>query len=233
MARKLWELFSTFLKISLMTFSGYALLPIAQRELIERRGWIDEAELADYYAIAQATPGMIAVNTATFCGKKLAGNIGGVVATLGFTLPAVVLVSVAAALLGRFMELPVVQSAFSGIRVAVCVLIFNTVLKLWRVSVRDAAAAAIFAVALAASLLADVSPVLVVVAAAAAGVVLQGVRELRGHSGNAGKDGDAGEGVASNMGEDDDGNAGKDAGDGTGEASANGTDKDAGGGTGA
>ncbi len=182
MARRLWELFSTFVKISVMTFSGYALLPIAQRELIERKKWIDEEELADYYAIAQATPGMIAVNTATFCGKKLAGNIGGVVATLGFVLPSVVLVTVAASVLGRFMDIPAVQSAFSGIRVAVCVLIFTTIVKLWRVSVRDALGACIFAVALAVTLLVDASPVFVVVGAALVGVVLQGMREMRGRA---------------------------------------------------
>lgn len=180
MARRLWELFSTFVKISVMTFSGYALLPIAQRELIDRKKWIDEEELADYYAIAQATPGMIAVNTATFCGKKLAGNIGGIVATLGFVLPSVVLVTIAAGVLGQFMDIPAVQSAFSGIRVAVCVLIFTTIVKLWKVSVRDALGACIFAVALAVTLIVDVSPVLVVVGAALVGVVLQGVRELRG-----------------------------------------------------
>lgn len=180
MARKLWELFSTFVKISVMTFSGYALLPIAQRELIERKRWIDEEELADYYAIAQATPGMIAVNTATFCGRKVAGNVGGVVATLGFVLPSVVLVTIAAAVLGQFMDIPAVQSAFCGIRVAVCVLIFTTIVKLWKVSVRDAAGACIFAAALAVTLLVDASPVLVVVAAALVGVLAQGVRELRG-----------------------------------------------------
>ena len=201
MARKLWELFSTFLKISLMTFSGYALLPIAQRELIERRGWIDEAELADYYAIAQATPGMIAVNTATFCGKKLAGNVGGVVATLGFVLPSVVLVTIAASVLGQFMDMPAVQSAFSGIRVAVCVLIFNTVVKLWKVSVRDALGACIFAVALAVTLLVDISPVFVVVGAALVGAALQGTRELRGRGEDAGEDGGAGKGATDGTGE--------------------------------
>ena len=183
MARKLWELFSTFVKISVMTFSGYALLPIAQRELIDRKHWIDEEELADYYAIAQATPGMIAVNTATFCGKKLAGNIGGIVATLGFVLPSVVLVTIAASVLGQFMDIPAVQSAFCGIRVAVCVLIFSTIVKLWKVSVRDACGACIFTVALAVTLLVDASPVFIVVGAAALGVVLQGVRELRSHRG--------------------------------------------------
>jgi chromate transporter len=187
MAAKLWELFSTFVKISLMTFSGYALLPIAQRELIERKRWIDTEELADYYAIAQATPGMIAVNTATFCGKKVAGNLGGVVATLGFVAPSVVLVAVAAGVLGQFMDVPAVQSAFAGIRVAVCVLIFNTVVKLWKVSVRDALGASVFAVALAATLLFDASPVLVVVGAALLGAGVQGVRELHGHGeGNGG-----------------------------------------------
>ena len=88
MAKRLWELFYTFAKVGVMTFGGgYAMLPILQREVVENKGWATEEELADWFAIGQCTPGVIAVNTATFAGRKVLGNVGGVVATLGVVFP--------------------------------------------------------------------------------------------------------------------------------------------------
>ncbi len=178
MAHKLWDLFLTFLKISLITFSGYALLPIAKRELIEKKGWITEEELVDYYAIAQATPGMIATNTSTFCGQKVVGNIGGVVATLAFSLPSVILISLAAIILNQFMDNPYLQSAFAGIRIAVCVLIFNTVISMWRISIRNAFHLIILGATLALTLFLDLSPMLIIIATLVLGIIIQGVKEF-------------------------------------------------------
>lgn len=178
MAHKLWDLFITFLKISLITFSGYALLPIAKRELIEKKGWITEEELVDYYAIAQATPGMIATNTSTFCGQKVAGNIGGIVATLAFSLPSAVLISLAAIILNQFMDNPYLQSAFAGIRIAVCVLIFNTVISMWKVSIRNAFHLLILGATLALTLCLDVAPMFIIIATLILGIIVQGIREF-------------------------------------------------------
>ena len=112
-----FELFWTFAKIGVCTFGGgYAMLPILQREMVEKRNWTTEAEMSDYFAIGQCTPGIIAVNTATFVGHKLKGPVGGVVATLGLVFPCLVIIMLIAAFLQNFAELPVVIHAFNGVR---------------------------------------------------------------------------------------------------------------------
>ena len=174
MAKRLWELFYTFAKVGVMTFGGgYAMLPILQREVVENKGWATEEELADWFAIGQCTPGVIAVNTATFAGRKVLGNIGGVVATLGVVFPSLIIISLLAGVITTFAEVAWVKNAFAGIRVCVCVLIFNAVVKLFKGAVKDWAAGLIFLAVLAASLLTELSPVIFVAAAALLGIVIQ------------------------------------------------------------
>ena len=172
--RMLWELFITFAKVGVMTFGGgYAMLPILQREVVEGKGWASDEELTDYFAIGQCTPGIIAVNTATFIGQKQAGFWGGIMATLGVVFPSIVIITLLAGVIDAFSHLMWVQHAFGGIRVCVCVLIFNAVLKLWKSAVKDKWAFGIFAVVLVCSLLLDLSPVVYVLFAAVAGIVIK------------------------------------------------------------
>lgn len=172
--KKYIDLFLAFAKIGVMTFGGgYAMLPMLERELIDNRGWTTNEELMDYFAVAQCTPGVIAVNTATFIGYKLYGNLGGIVATLGVVFPSLVIITTIAGVLTNFADIPAVKHAFAGVRVCVCVLIFNAVVKLLKGSVKDWPAALIFAAVLAAALLTDLSPVVFVAAAAALGIVIQ------------------------------------------------------------
>ena len=183
---ELWDMFWAFARIGGLTFGGgYAMLPMLQREVVEKHGWATEEELADYYAIGQCTPGVIAVNTATFIGYRQAGIIGGIVATLGVVFPSVVIITVIAAFLTNFSELRVIQYAFEGIRVCVCVLIFNAVQKLWKKSVVDQPTAAVFLLVFLISAglavgqsfypeLFSVSPIVYVVIAGVAGVILHG-----------------------------------------------------------
>ncbi len=141
------ELFGTFAKVGACTFGGgYAMLPILQRELVEKRNWVREEELTDYFAIGQCTPGVIAVNTATFVGYKQKGAAGSVVATLGVVFPSVVIILLIAAFLQNFAQLPVVIHAFNGVRACVCALVLSSVLKLRKSTVVDLPAALIFAV---------------------------------------------------------------------------------------
>ena len=162
-----------FAKVGVMTFGGgYAMLPILDRELIEKRGWATNEELMDYYAVGQCTPGVIAVNTATFLGNKLAGPIGGIIASLGVVFPSVVIITLIAGILTSFADIPAVKSAFAGIRVCVCVLIFNSVLKLYKSAVVDKAALVIFAAVLVCSFFFKVSPVILVVISAVLGILL-------------------------------------------------------------
>ena len=133
MFKILWELFITIAKVGVMTFGGgYAMLPILQREVVENKGWATDEELTDYFAIGQCTPGVIAVNTATFIGKKYQGTVGGIVATLGVVFPSVIIISLLAGVIEFYSGIAWIKNAFAGIRVCVCVLIFNAVLKLWK-----------------------------------------------------------------------------------------------------
>lgn len=171
--KQLWKLFLAFARVGVMTFGGgYAMIPILEREIVDRHGWATEEELMDYYAVGQCTPGVIAVNTATFIGYKVAGTVGGVVATLGVIFPSVVIITLIAGILTNFADVPAVKSAFAGIRVCVCVLIFNAVLKLWKKAVVDKITLVLFLGVFLLSVFFDISPIVFVVFCAAAGIVL-------------------------------------------------------------
>ncbi len=144
------DLFFTFAKVGVCTFGGgYAMLPILQREVVDRKGWATEEELADYYAIGQCTPGVIAVNTATFIGHKYRGVPGGIVATLGVVFPSLVIITLIAAFLSNFAHIPAVQHALAGINAAVVALIAVSVLKLGRSTLRSPFAVGVFLAVLA------------------------------------------------------------------------------------
>ena len=168
------DLFLTFAKIGVCTFGGgYAMLPILQREVVEKKGWATEEELTDYFAIGQCTPGIIAVNTATFVGYKTRGILGSIFATLGIITPSIIIITLIAAFLKNFADLPVVKYAFNGIRACVCVLIFNAVSKLAKKSVVDKVCLGICIVVLLLSLFSPLSPALIVVLAGFAGVLFK------------------------------------------------------------
>ncbi len=184
------DLFLTFARVGVCTFGGgYAMLPILQRELVENKKWATEDELADYYAVGQCTPGIIAVNTSTFVGRSQGGVAGGVVATLGLVFPSLVIIMVIAAFLQNFMHLEVVVHAFNGVRAGVVALILSSVIKLFKNAVLDWPTRVIYAVvlvlaacgtfctmpegALGAVLGFILSPVFLVVAAGAAGLCVR------------------------------------------------------------
>ena len=172
--RELLEIFIVAFRVGIMTFGGgYAMLPILQREVVENRKWVTEAEVLDYYAIGQCLPGIIMVNTMIFVGEKRKGKIGGIVAALGTVCPALIIITVIAALLTNFADSEIVKKAFAGIRVCVCVLIFNAVVKLWKSSVIDWKCFVIFALVAVLSLVTSITPVIFVVAAAVCGIVIK------------------------------------------------------------
>ena len=168
----LLKLFAAFARVGVLTFGGgYAMIPMLEREIVDRHGWATSEELMDYYAVGQCTPGVIAVNTATFIGYKIAGNLGGVVATLGVVFPSFVIISVIAGIIQNFADIPAVKSAFAAIRVCVCVLIFNSVLKLWKGAVKDKAALVLCLLVFVLSMFFNISPIVFVVFCAAAGIL--------------------------------------------------------------
>lgn len=175
--KELFDLFWTFCKIGALTFGGgYAMLPLIQREIVENKKWSTEKEILDYYAVGQCTPGVIAVNTATFIGYKLRGIIGGIVATLGVIFPSIVIILIIATFLQNFADLAIVQSAFAGIRVAVVALIITTVVKLIKSSIKDYLVVIIAIIAFVISAFIGLSPVYVVIAAALTGFISKGLR---------------------------------------------------------
>lgn len=144
------DLFLTFAKVGVCTFGGgYAMLPILQREVVEKKGWATDEELTDYFAVGQCTPGIIAVNTATFIGYKYKGVWGGILATLGVVFPSLIIITAIAAFLANFAEYAVVRHALAGINAAVVALIASSVLKLGKTTLKNAVSVGIFVVVLA------------------------------------------------------------------------------------
>lgn len=167
------DLFFTFAKVGVMTFGGgYAMLPMLQREVVDNKDWATEEELIDYFAIGQCTPGVIAVNTATFIGQKQKGVLGGIFATLGVVFPSLVIISLLATVIEAFAHLSFVQHAFGGIRICVCVLIANAVVKLYKKAVVDKTTFLIFLAVALGSFFTPLSPVVFVLLSAVIGIIV-------------------------------------------------------------
>ena len=172
MLKKLLDLYFSFFKIGATTFGGgYAMLPIIEREIVEKKGYATSEEIMDYYAIGQCTPGVIAVNTATLVGNRLCGVWGGIFATAGVVSPALIIIMVISGFINSFADSPIVANAFSGIRVAVCALMINVIIKLLKTSIKDKLGAIIFLLVLFIGVFTALSPVYFVVFAAAAGII--------------------------------------------------------------
>ena len=168
----LCQLYSSFFRIGILTFGGgYAMLPMLTREVVEKHQWATEADLMDYYVIAQCTPGVIAVNTATFVGTRVAGNTGGIAATLGVVSPSYLIICIIAAFLRQFSHLEVVQHAFAGISIAVCAMVLNAVWKLISKSAVDRLTASVLVLTAFVTILFGISPVWIVVAASCIGIL--------------------------------------------------------------
>ena len=179
--KTLLDLYATFFRIGLFTFGGgYAMLPLIQREVVEKKGWADEDEVMDYYAVGQCTPGVIAVNVATFIGYKNKGILGGILATLGVVSPSVVIISIIAAFLSHFSDYAYVQHALGGIRLAVCALVAVSVFKLLKKGIVDVLSAVIAVVVFALIRLVGLSPVIAVVASAIIGILARCVLKIGG-----------------------------------------------------
>lgn len=171
--KELLELFLAFARIGGLTFGGgYAMLPMLRREVVENKGWATEEELMDYFAVGQCLPGVIAVNSATFIGSKVKGLAGAIAASLGVITPSLVIIIAIAAFIQSFSDLPTVQNAFAGIRVGVCVLILDSVIKLFKKAVIDKFTFGIFAVTFGVSVFTDISPILFVIVAAIGGMLV-------------------------------------------------------------
>lgn len=172
--KKLLNLYFVFAKMGSVCFGGgYAMLPIIQKEIVEKRKWATEQEILDYYAIGQCTPGVIAVNTSTFIGNKLYGVKGAIAATLGFITPSIIIIVIIASLLTNFAHIPVVARAFTGIRICVAVLIVSATVKLWKNAVKDKTGLIICILVFLFSTFTSLSPIIFIILAGVAGYVIE------------------------------------------------------------
>lgn len=173
--KRLFEIFSVFFKIGLFTIGGgYAMLPIIQKEVVETKGWMTDEEFLDAISLTNSLPGPLATNSATFVGYRVAKAPGSLAAVLGAAAPSVIIILLIALVFQNVMEYPVVQYIFDGVRPAVVALIFYAVVKLaksakvgeyfnWVVALFGFAAIALF----------GLHPILVVVCAAAYGLLVR------------------------------------------------------------
>lgn len=172
MIRELLHLFTIFFKIGLFSIGGgYVMLPMLRREMVEDRHWLSDEELIDYYAIGQATPGIIAINTATFVGYKRRGILGAVISTAGMVAPSLIIITLIAIFFAQFQENPLVQRAFRGIRVAVAVLLSFTVWSLIKKTVHNLLGGILCAAGFTAVVVFELSPIPVLIAAALIGLL--------------------------------------------------------------
>jgi len=171
------KIFLFFARIGAVTFGGgYSMLPLYQRDFVEKLGWLTDEELTDFISISQCVPGIIAVSTATFIGHKQRGRAGGIAAALGVMFPSIVVILIVATYVSRFSDIPAVQHAFAGIRVCVCVLIINSVISIWKKAVVDKTSLVIFAAVLAASVFTSLPIVVLIAAAGFTGIGLSALR---------------------------------------------------------
>ena len=176
--RLLIELFLSFAYVGLFTFGGgYAMLPMFQRELVEKRQWLTDMEMTDFFSVAQCLPGIIAGNTAVFVGHRQKGIPGGIAAALGVAFPSLVIMLVIAALLSNFVDIPAVQSAFAGVRVCVSVLILNTVVKLWKQAIVDKVAIVIFLAVFFIAVFTNLPVAILIVASGLTGIAISTLRK--------------------------------------------------------
>lgn len=178
--KKYLELFWTFFKIGAFTFGGgYAMIPMIQKETVQRQHWIEEKDILDIMAIAESTPGPIAINAATFVGYHTAGVMGAFCATFGVVLPSFLIILGIASFLRQFESLKVVKYAFDGIRVGVTALIINALISMWKQCDHHYLSLAIIGFAFLTTLFSTISPLIIIIACAVIGLVGSWIQERR------------------------------------------------------
>lgn len=183
--REIIQLFCSFFKIGILTFGGgYAMLPMLEREIVTKHKWSTTEEIMDYFAIGQCTPGIIAVNTATFIGYKRKKIVGGIFATLGVITPSIIIISLLAGIIDAFSSNAYVNHAFAGISVAVCALLIQAVLKMAKSGIKDLFTGIVAAISFVLSVVFSVSPIIVTILAGISACVFCALTEKRNNTGN-------------------------------------------------
>ncbi len=170
-AKRILGLFLTFLKIGAFTFGGgYAMIPVIQREIVDKNGWIEEKDILDIIAIAESTPGPIAINSATFVGYQTAGFWGAAAATFGVVLPAFTIIYIISFFLRQFQELKAVKYAFMGIRAGVLSLLINALISMAKKCPKNIFSYVVAALSFLIVIIFDVNVLFVIIGCAVTGV---------------------------------------------------------------
>jgi chromate transporter len=178
--KKLWPLFVTFFKIGAFTFGGgHAMIPLIQRETVENKKWITDDDILEIIAIAESTPGPVAINSATFVGYRTAGFWGAVFATLGVVLPSFCIILAIAYLLDNFMEIKAVQYAFKGINAGVLALLFKALWNMYKKSPKSWASYVVMGASFLLTAILKVNLFIVIVGCAVFGLVTATIAERR------------------------------------------------------
>jgi len=169
----LLEIFTTFFKIGCFTFGGgYAMIPLIEREIVTKKGWVKEEEVIDVFAVAQSAPGAIAINSSTIVGYKIAGLKGALAATLGVVLPSFIIITIIATFFARFQDNPIVKAAFRGIAPSVVALILMASVKVGKAVIKDKLEVVILALSIIMVVVFKMSAILVIIVGAAVGLLI-------------------------------------------------------------
>ena len=178
--KELWKIFLTFMKIGAFTFGGgYAMIPLIQREAVEHHHWVADEDILDIVAIAESTPGPIAINAATFVGYRVKGFAGALAATFGVVLPSFAIILAISYLLRQFRELKVVQYAFNGIRAGVLVLMLKALIKMFKTNRKSLVAYCVMGLSFVLTAFVGVNTFLVIALCALVGLVSALLAERR------------------------------------------------------
>ncbi len=178
--KELIDIYFTFFRVGLFTFGGgMAMLPILKGEVVDKKKWLEEEQVVDFYAMSQGLPGIISTNVAIFIGYTRRKTIGGIVAAIGSVSPCVIIITLIAAFLSNFLDDPMVRSALSAISVCVCALILKTLMDLWKKGIHDIYGLVIFAVSFLLAVFTTISPTIFIVISGTLGVVIQKTKEIK------------------------------------------------------
>jgi len=176
----MFQLFSTFFKIGLFSFGGgYAMIPLIEKEIVDKRVWVDKEEIVDVLAVAQSTPGAVAVNSATAIGYKIAGKKGALFSTIGVAVPSFLIIITIASFFSRFSDFTIVKNAFSGIGAAVVALIVAAAISVSKNSIRDRMDVLVAIVTFLLVAFFKVNPIFLIIGGALLGGIIYSLRTIK------------------------------------------------------
>lgn len=181
--KKLWKMFWIFFRIGAFTFGGgFAMIPLIEKEIVDKQGWVDEEEIIDVFALAQSVPGAIGINASTFVGYKVAGFSGAIIATLGMVIPSFITITLIASVFTKFQDALIVQAALKGIRATVVALIGIAAVKMGKAAIKDRISLAIAIVGLILLLVFNVQAIYIIMISALMGLAFFYLSRKEGNS---------------------------------------------------